>query len=200
MGIDGIEEVRKNKSFIRRSSLKKRAGLSDEERRKKSVRICERFIKSREYENAGTILLYKAYNNEVDTDLIFERAIKDGKTVAYPLSDVSHGLPDLKFYVINDLNDFCPGYKGILEPDPKKAVEFTGKADVCITPGAAFDRKCHRIGYGKGFYDTYLSQKKPGSVIGLAFDIQIADEFETEENDRTADIVLTESEVFYNEQ
>ena len=38
-----------------------------------------------------------------------------------------------------------------------------------ILPGVAFDRERHRVGYGGGFYDRYLSQHKQHPTAAVAF-------------------------------
>jgi 5-formyltetrahydrofolate cyclo-ligase len=44
------------------------------------------------------------------------------------------------------------------------------KIDVVFVPLLAFDKKGHRVGYGKGFYDKFLSECKPETIkIGLSF-------------------------------
>lgn len=191
------ENIRNGKALLRARMLKERRSLSEEERNRMSRTICERFLACPEYERSATILLYKAYNCEVDTDLIFERAISDGKMVAYPVSKIVDGVSLLTFYVVNSPDQFKEGYKGIPEPDTDKGCDqFKGAADVCIAPGVAFDRKCNRIGYGKAFYDTYIRQNRPGTVIGLAYDVQVSDGFEPEECDIPVDIVITETAVY----
>ena len=51
-------------------------------------------------------------------------------------------------------------------------------------PLLAFDKKGHRVGYGKGFYDKFLSECKPETIkIGLSFfeaEEMIADVFEAD--------------------
>ncbi len=195
-----IGNIRTKKAIIRKEVLGKRRSLNVEECARLSEMICEKFIASDEYKNAGTILLYKAYNNEVDTDLIFRKAISDGKQVSYPRSSLVDGEPDLSFYVIDDQAQLLAGYKGIFEPDAGSAKPFGNRADICITPAVAFDVKCHRIGYGKAFYDRYLRQNHPKLVIGLAYDLQICDEFEPEDRDMSTDMVITESTVYKNER
>ena len=197
---DRLGNIRTKKALLRKKMLKCRRDLTAVERKNASDLICSKFLDSDEYRDAKTILLYKAYNNEVDTDLIFERAVSDGKTVAYPMSKISEGEPDLLFYVINDLSELTEGYMNIPEPNVRlMPAEFTGCADVCIAPGVAFDSKCHRIGYGKAFYDRYIRLNSPKKVIALAYDVQIADDFETEESDRAVDMVITQSAVYKNE-
>ncbi len=189
--------IRTKKALVRKDKLQKRRELGSRECGRRSGIICERFLASREYAEAESILLYKAYNDEVDTDIIFDRAVRDGKKVAYPLSRIIDGEPDLTFYTVRSLDQLVPGYKGILEPD-ETGVDtlFDETADICIVPGVAFDRKCNRIGYGKAFYDRYIRRNSPRTVIGLAYDVQITDEFETEESDRAMDMVITDSGVY----
>ena len=190
-----VGSIRTRKALIRKEMLSKRRALSEEERNEYSAKICNTFLESNEYKNAGSILLYKAYNNEVDTDMIFERAISDGKKVAYPLSRMIDGEPDLDFYLINDPGQLTEGFMGIPEPDTKKELQkFTGTADICIAPGVGFDRNCHRIGYGKAFYDRFIRLNCPKTVIGLAYSVQITDDFAPEESDRAVDKVITEQE------
>ena len=190
-------KIRTKKALLRKDILAKRHALSKEECALRSKKICESFLASDAYKSARTILLYKAYNNEVDTDLIFDRAVSDGKTVAYPLSRIVDGEPDLTFYVVDDDAQLKQGYMGIYEPDADRAVGvFEERADICIAPGVAFDRKCHRIGYGKAFYDRYIRLNNPSTIIGLAYELQIADDFETEECDSKLDKVITDKAVY----
>ncbi len=47
--------------------------------------------------------------------------------------------------------------------------------EVVFVPLLAFDQQGHRVGYGKGFYDQFLSECNPETIkIGLSF-------FETED-------------------
>ena len=191
-----VGSIRTKKALIRKEMLKKRHALAKDDRERLSGIICLAFLESDDYKNAGSILLYKAYNNEVDTDAIFRKAMEDGKTVAYPISRMADGEPDLDFYIITDHKQLTKGFMDIPEPDPSQDLEkFTGTADICVTPGVSFDRKCHRIGYGKAFYDRYIRLNTPKTVIGLAYCLQIADDFDPEDSDKAVDKVITEQEI-----
>jgi 5-formyltetrahydrofolate cyclo-ligase len=56
-------------------------------------------------------------------------------------------------------------------PEPVDGLEVPAtKIDVVFVPLLAFDKKGHRVGYGKGFYDKFLSECKPETIkIGLSF-------------------------------
>ena len=192
-----VGNIRTKKALLRKDVLAKRHGMTRQECEDLSAVICRKFLEGDDYRSADTILLYKAYNNEVDTDMIFKKAVSDGKKVAFPLSRIVDGEPDLSFYFINDLSQLAEGYMGIREPkDTGSLTRFDGRADVCISPGVAFDRKCHRIGYGKAFYDRYIRLNTPQKVIGLAYDLQITGDFETEDSDVTVDLVITDKAVY----
>ena len=64
-----------------------------------------------------------------------------------------------------------------------------------IVPLAAFDRRGHRIGYGKGFYDRALASLPQALTIGLAFATQEIDQVPEEAHDHALDYVITEREI-----
>ena len=49
-----------------------------------------------------------------------------------------------------------------------------------IMPGVAFDNQRHRVGYGGGFYDRYLSKHTSHFTAALAFEFQMMEEVPTE--------------------
>ncbi|WP_279478677.1 5-formyltetrahydrofolate cyclo-ligase [Aureimonas sp. SK2] len=106
----------------------------------------------------------------VDGELEFRELLRDGELVAQGLGTVAPGA----------------GAR-ILQPD------------VLLVPLLAFDRRCARIGYGRGFYDRAIARllvPKPRLLtIGLAFDAQEVDEVPSEPHDRFLDRILTESGV-----
>ena len=56
-------------------------------------------------------------------------------------------------------------------PEPIDGIEILSeKIDVVFIPLLAFDEKGNRVGYGKGFYDRFLSECKSNVIkIGLSF-------------------------------
>lgn len=70
-------------------------------------------------------------------------------------------------------------------PEPVEGLEVPShKIEVVFVPLLAFDKTGHRAGYGKGFYDKFLSECKPETIkIGLSFfeaEDLIADVFESD--------------------
>lgn len=53
-------------------------------------------------------------------------------------------------------------------PEPQNARPYFGSIDMVLVPLLAFDLKGYRVGYGKGFYDRFLSSIQT-KKIGLSF-------------------------------
>lgn len=74
-------------------------------------------------------------------------------------------------------------------------VFFSEGLDLVIVPGLGFTRQGHRLGRGKGYYDSFFEnyRKKFGRfpvTVGLAFREQICNTLPTTEHDVQLDFVL----------
>lgn len=177
----------KTKREIRREVLAIRDALSEKERRMGSLKVADRIIGHQWFYQAEHLLVFVSYGSEIDTTEIVEEALRKGKKVYVPKveGDVMH------FYRIGGLSELAEGYKGILEPTgqsekyDEKARLAKGERVLMIMPGAAFDMLRNRIGYGKGFYDKYLSDKEDLQIytIGIGFACQMVEEIIAEETD-----------------
>jgi len=155
--------------------------------------ISDSIVKNELFKNANVIMGYMALKDEVDITAVLLKALEDKKKVVLPKchGDANMMLPCL----VSDLKkDLSPGYAGILEPVDQTSVGLS-EIDMIFVPGRAFDACCNRLGRGKGFYDRFLEKKLSVCKIGVAFDFQIVDRIETNENDITMDCVVTEERV-----
>lgn len=185
--------VAESKAKVRREALRRREAHQPGVRAAWSRSVQDRFLELEPVLRGSSIALYSAVHGEVDTSLIFERARRGGKQVAFPVA-----LPNerrLEFHRVDDLGQLVPGAYGIAEP---RACERTRvdptTIDVIAVPGVAFDRQGRRLGYGGGYYDRLLgaSSTRRGFVVGLAFEDQIVDEVPHDERDAWMDSVVTE--------
>ena len=151
-----------------------------------SARLGELFRACELYKKADTIYGYLPYNQEVRTVPMLEQAIADGKRVAVPKC---YG-EEMRFLYINDfVNEVAPGYAGIPEPIADEPVA-DDKTALVLMPGLAFDPQGHRIGYGGGFYDRFLSAEPDHPTLALCYGFQMVEHLETEEFDIPVDMVL----------
>lgn len=173
------------KKEIRKRVLALRETISPSERMKSEVLVTERILGHQWYYKADTLLVFVSYGSEISTAAIIEDAFRLGKKVFVPkvLGD------EMEFYRILPDEKLEEGYKGILEPAVTPVKEqFVYREEIADTvlmlmPGAAFDPARNRIGYGKGFYDRYLADKKEMHTIAIGFQCQMVEAIEADEND-----------------
>lgn len=66
--------------------------------------------------------------------------------------------------------------------------------DVTVVPLIAFDETLNRVGFGGGYYDRFLAENKT-KTIGIAFDEQQCDRFDTEDTDVPLDMIITPTRI-----
>lgn len=186
-----------DKSSLRSNYLTARRRIDPATKAALDGRIFERLAGFDLYADAGLVLAYVSYGNEVDTRAVIESALASGKRVAVPR--VLPHKHKMDFYEIDGMGDLEEGFKGILEPrrgvsSPLGTVDLLGS--VCLVPGLVFDAEGHRIGYGGGYYDCFL-QFYPGDKIALARSTQVSSNpLPAESCDVPVDFIVTDSGVW----
>lgn len=176
------------KKSIRSEILAKRRNLAAEMCLHRSLLVQQRLIETPEFQKSTAVALYSPVRNEVFTELVFQQALAMGKLVVYPRVNGCQ----MEFVQVMDASELIPGAFGVLEPRGERKVP-AADLDMIITPGVAFDRSGHRLGYGKGFYDRVLHGiRRPGVLAGLCFELQLVDKLPAEEHDVRMDMVITE--------
>ncbi len=159
------------KDQIREEYMNIRNSLDPVYREEASARICSEIIKSREYRDADTLLLYSAIKSEVCLDVLFKSALKDKKITAFPKC-----YPDrvLKFFEVTCEDDFCSGKYSIREPSENCREIINFEKTLCIIPALAVGLDGTRVGYGGGYYDKFLASHKSVVRMCVCFDEQIS--------------------------
>lgn len=180
------------KKDIRKKVLEQRNNMLPEEVEEKSKRIQDIFFDTLYYQSSRTIMTYVDFQNEVETKSIISRALDEGKVIAVPLCGPNVSLIPVK---IESMDDLEPGTKGILEPKRIDTIDAK-KLDLVLMPGVAFDRNCNRVGYGLAYYDRFLTQLSPATmIVALAYDFQVVDLLPSEEHDQKVNLIITEKEI-----
>ena len=108
----------------------------------------------------------------------------------------------MAFYRIDSLSDLQSGFQGILEPKIQKnnsyfSENYYSMNCVAFIPGAVYDMQGGRMGYGKGFYDRFLSNYPNIKKIGMSFECQISKTpIPREEHDVLMDFLVTEERIY----
>ncbi|MCL4477363.1 MAG: 5-formyltetrahydrofolate cyclo-ligase [Nitrospirae bacterium] len=183
------------KSRIRQQVLRKRDSIDPATRKAKDLLIIEKFLSLSEFERSQAILFFASFRSEVSTVPLIEEALRLGKRVVLPSVDPAH--KELRLYEIKGLNELSPGYMSIPEPVvPGERERDINDVTLAVVPGAAFDSRGNRLGYGAGFYDRLLSRlKRQIPLIAIAYEEQIVDSLPSEPHDIRVHMIVTDKGV-----
>ena len=194
------EEFSKNKDDVLTASIKTAHLVTNDQR----------------YIQADTILAFMSLPNEIQTGLIIEQAIKDGKKVAVPRI---LNKTDLEFYYINPeipvLGQMEKNIFSIFEPlqtATKFNIKNEGKQLLILVPGLAFTTTGDRLGHGMGYYDRFLEKllsayipnkneikgiaiKNMPFIAGVCYNFQIYPSLPKEATDVPVDCVFTDQSI-----
>lgn len=177
-----------DKQELRREMHRLRAAC--ENRAKLDAALFQNIITSRLYQTAECILTYVSFGSEVDTRRLIQQALTDGKSVFVPRCSPNSGR--MAFYRIDTPDALRPGAYGILEPPAKESRRFIeGEQAICFVPGLAFTESGVRLGYGKGYYDAFLSGL-PICTVGLCYGFQIVHTIPAKAHDKPVLYICTE--------
>ena len=108
------------------------------------------------------------------------------------LPRVSEGAEERGGGIVSD--HLSPAKFGLFEPNNTCPILIPDEKTLCIVPAIAFDENGDRLGYGKGFYDRFLSNFN-GASIGLTCSDLLVKQLPTDPHDTPVKIVITESEI-----
>lgn len=157
------------KSELRNYFKEKRKLLSVEEVNNLSFMIFERFFQffTPKNENIHTFLPISS-KNEINTFLLLNQLFEQTNCKVIT-SKADFEKDSLEHFYISKNTKFETDSYGIPVPN-SNALAKVEEIDWVIIPLLAFDEKGHRVGYGKGFYDKFLSLCKPNTKkIGISF-------------------------------
>jgi 5-formyltetrahydrofolate cyclo-ligase len=104
---------------------------------------------------------------EVNTEFLLH--LLSGKDKEIILSKSDFETQNMTHFLLTDNTKIKKNEYNI--PEPVNGLEVpTSKIEVVFVPLLAFDSSGNRVGYGKGFYDKFLSECQPETIkIGLSF-------------------------------
>lgn len=171
------------KEFLRKKYKEKRDNIKNKVT--KDNLIYQKVINNKDILSSKTLLIYISINSEVDTIKIINYFLY-AKNIAVPKIIDN----DMFFCYVTNLNDLTPGKYNIPEPTNENIVTDFDNA-ICIVPGICYDKKNYRIGYGKGYYDRFLSKNKI-KTIGLCYKECMIEKIDNDKYDYKIDEVITD--------
>ena len=158
----------------------------------KSRLIFERLSECISFQQAKSIVLYSADENEVQTEAIWCEASQLNKAVYYPR--ITADKTNLEFVRRVSGQQLVPGMFGILIPPGNDLLTSVSETDLVLTPGVGFDLRGHRLGRGRGYYDRAFRGVLAGALrIALAYEGQLVSAIPTTADDESVHFIATET-------
>ena len=157
-----------NKTELRKLYKQKRNGLSEIEIQQFQETIYQQVFEI-DFSLIHTIHIFLSIERlkEINTNPIIDFLLLKKKSIVVSVSDFSTNT--LKHFLFDRHTELKVSSYGI--PEPINAIEIDVKEiDLVFVPMLISDNKNYRVGYGKGFYDRFLSEcRNDVKTIGLNF-------------------------------
>lgn len=162
------------KKDLRKKYKALRQQLSEAQIEDKSLAIANRLLQLDIWNHTYFhLFLTIEEQKEVDTEFVLQILAGKDKEIVVAKSDFE--TLAMTHFLLTDNTKFQKNQYNIFEPVDGIEVP-PSKLDVVFVPLLAYDSNGNRVGYGKGFYDKFLSQCKEEVIkVGFSF-------FEPEEN------------------
>lgn len=138
--------------------------------------------------------LYAAVDNELCPRPAALELLDRGIGLAYPR--VLPGQRALSFHLVDHPDALVRGTFGIPEPPSGTQAIALDDIGLFLVPGIAFDRRGHRLGWGRGHYDATLAQST-ATRIGFAHALQLVELVPSTSRDLAMDIVITDTGIIH---
>ena len=171
-----------NKKEARKKSKEARKQLSQEEIENRSLAIANQLLRMDIWDKLYYhLFLTIEEQKEINTEYILQ--VLAGKDKEIVISKSDFATLGMTHFLLTDNTKIKKNEYNI--PEPVDGLEVPeSKIDVVFVPLLAYDKQGNRVGYGKGFYDNFLSKCKPETIkIGLSFfppEDKIDDVFESD--------------------
>lgn len=176
------EYVVEEKAKIRKAKRRARASFVGEERAAADEAIYNKFMSLRFIKDYESFFIYNSVNSEADTKRLIKTLADMGKKIYLPrvMGKYVEAVP------LSDKLIKSPF--GIEEPVGNA---YMGHIDAAVVPAFALDLHGWRVGYGGGYYDRFLANRKIFK-IGYCYDFQRVRSAPAASHDIPMDYILTD--------
>lgn len=177
--------VKEEKKALRKRMLEQRLRLDPGFKEAYDRRIClalEHLIRTR---GARIVHSYIPMAGEINIRPLLQKLLDENIRVVCPKT-----LPKrrLENRVLHSLDALETGIMGTRHP--LAADLYEGPIDLILVPGLACDAALYRLGYGGGYYDSFLSQHPEAFKAGLFYPFQKVEAVPREAQDERLDLLL----------
>lgn len=156
-----------------------------------SEKIIEKIIELKEYKFSKNVMSYLGKNTEVSLNNLFG----DNNKSWFVPSVFKSSLLVIPYYPGETI--LKKGAFDIEEPEFEDDNSFDQinkkiNLDLIFVPGLCFDKNGNRLGFGKGFYDSFLKLNPNSIKIGICPKKCLLDKLPTDEWDMKMDMIITD--------
>ena len=159
------------KSELRTTYLQMRSDLSGDELTVKSRQIADRFFLNIDLKTIRLLHIFISIQKlkEIETSYIYERIWREFEQIKMVVPRVDFESGEIKSVELTPNSEFIENVWGIREPTNGERIA-AADIDFVLVPLLCFDKRGYRVGYGKGFYDRFLSKCRPDCLkVGLSY-------------------------------
>jgi 5-formyltetrahydrofolate cyclo-ligase len=186
--------MKMDKFVVRQDMRRRRNAMSLDDVLNLSRGVEDRLFACKNFSVCQNIMFVLSFGNEVRTDEMITRSLKDSKQVYVPRLITRERR--LEVCEITDMDqEFELGSYDIREPSRSNSMVVSPlKIDAVIAPGLAFDLSGARIGFGGGYFDWLFKQLPDEALrLGVAYEFQVVDSIPQNFWDERVQTIFTEN-------
>jgi 5-formyltetrahydrofolate cyclo-ligase len=179
------------KATLRNAARHIRSSLSPAQVEGMSDDVCRNLLSL--LDGMDPVMVYVSKPLEVHTHSLIGDLLSRGKRIVVPI--IEQDTKTLRLSYLTDTAHLVQSTFQVPEPIGHELPALADEVRAVIVPVLAFDLRGHRLGYGAGYYDRFLSRYPHLTKIGLAFSSQQIPTVPHEANDVRMDFIITEKEI-----
>ncbi|MCF8239378.1 MAG: 5-formyltetrahydrofolate cyclo-ligase [Saprospiraceae bacterium] len=180
-----MKEIRDQKAELRAQLEAGRQQLSRADRNRFAEHICQTLWDLIQEREVKVVHSFLTMGKEVNVLPLLQRLLDVGITVVAPKTLRKRQMTHL---VVHSMQDMELGVFGTYHP--RESIVYQGRYDLIIVAGLAFEKAGYRLGYGGGYYDTFLADHPEAWKVGVGYPFQLLDEVPVEAHDICLDQVI----------
>ena len=192
------------KATFRKILIEQRDRIPGAEAAAASEAIAALIFGERFWAEARSVFCFIGTGKELDTLPIAGRALAEGKILCVPRTAPGRHMEAVPVTGAKNASEFrralagWPLSFGIPEPPASYPATAAGSLDLVIVPSLAVDRQGYRLGYGGGYYDSFIAHFrtwhcKAPFFVAIQFAALIQEgPLPREDYDMRVDLVVTE--------
>jgi 5-formyltetrahydrofolate cyclo-ligase len=173
------------KKELRNQMLDKRNAIDNAEKGMLDEHICTQLLQLISERKPAVVHCYIPMGSEIDIKPVISYMLEQGITVLAPKALKQRQMENL---LLRSLDELESGIYGTQHPANSTA--YMGDIDLFIIPGLAFDKNNYRLGYGSGYYDTFLHSQHNAYKVGICYPFQLIEKVPTEPHDEQLSTII----------